>query len=118
MATSTLLRSSTASAWRRKDSCASVAVATRASRKSIGCLPAFAPLPMGTRSVSQAIVAAVLLAAPAGAQRVRGTVADSATREAIAGAVVSLTDAADKFLARSVADGAGGFSLPRISGAA
>jgi hypothetical protein len=63
-----------------------------------------------------ALLAAEAANNAAGAQRVHGTVADSATVEKIAGAVVTLTDSAGAFLSRSVADAEGNFSVMRMAG--
>lgn len=48
------------------------------------------------------------------AQRVRGTLTDSSTREPVRGAVVSLTDSAGRFLSRTLADENGRYSVPRV----
>src|SRR4051812_43342294 len=126
MGTFTPPRSSTVSGWRRRDSCASDAVVTRARMKSIVSSKEFTLSRAGARSpaarvarcVVLALVASAALVAPAAAQRVLGTVRDSGTNEPIRGAVVSLADAAGKFLSRSIADTGGRFSVPRLAGAA
>ena len=64
------------------------------------------------------IVAAGLAAVPAHAQRVTGTVRDSASDQPIRGVVITLTDSAGRFLARSVSDTTGRFAVPRMTGAA
>ena len=48
------------------------------------------------------------------AQRVRGTLTDSSTHEAIAGAVVTISDSAGRFLARGIAGAEGRFDVPRF----
>lgn len=60
--------------------------------------------------------AAGMLAAtnPAAAQRVRGVIHDSATREPVNGAVVSLTDASGNVLARVIAGIDGRFAVARL----
>jgi carboxypeptidase family protein len=62
-------------------------------------------------------VALVLCAGAAAAQRVRGTVRDSLSRQPIGGAVVWLTDGGGKFLARSIADERGQFAVIHVAGA-
>ena len=57
-----------------------------------------------------AFIAVVAAMHPARAQRVRGTLSDSATGEAITGAVVSVLDSAGKFVSRSIADDKGVFA--------
>lgn len=71
---------------------------------------------VGARTIA---IALVWLAAgrSATAQRVSGTVHDSTNGAAVGGVVVWLTDKADNFLARSVGDSAGRFSVMRLSGA-
>src|SRR5690242_18794778 len=64
-----------------------------------------------------ALVAALAAIAPAQAQRVRGTLTDSATREPVSGAVVSLLDSAGQFVSRTIADEQGRFSAARLRGA-
>jgi hypothetical protein len=51
-------------------------------------------------------------ASAAHAQRVRGTVTDHITSDAVSGAVVVLTDSAGRQLSRTIADANGRFSLP------
>ncbi|MDB4876844.1 MAG: hypothetical protein JWM41_3290 [Gemmatimonadetes bacterium] len=63
-------------------------------------------------------LSAVVATTPAAAQRVRGTVRDSASGEPIPGAVVWLTDSAGNFLARSVGDEKGRFAVMRLVGSA
>lgn len=62
------------------------------------------------------MIAAALIAtgATAQGQRVRGALTDSATREPVGGAVVSLADSAGRFLSRVIANEAGLYSVPRI----
>ena len=57
-------------------------------------------------------------ATAASAQRVRGVLRDSASGEAIAGAVVWATDSAGRFLARTVSIDSGAFAVPRLVGTA
>jgi len=64
-----------------------------------------------------AVAAAALVPAIAGAQSVHGTVRDSASRDAIGGAVVTLSDSAGHFLSRSLADAQGKFAVLRVLGA-
>ena len=64
-----------------------------------------------------ASAALVLSAGGAAAQRVRGTVRDSLSRQPIGGAVVWLTDGAGKFLSRSIADEHGQFAVIHVAGA-
>ena len=61
----------------------------------------------------------LLAASPASAraQRVHGTVRDSLTGIPIAGAVVWLADSAGAFLARSIGDETGKFTVMRLAGA-
>jgi hypothetical protein len=61
---------------------------------------------------------AIAAATSAGAQRVRGVVRDSASGEPIPGVVVSLTDSAGNFLARSIGDEKGQFAVMRLAGSA
>jgi hypothetical protein len=61
---------------------------------------------------------AIALCAPlnsALAQRVRGSVSDSTTREPVAGAVVTISDSAGRFLVRGIAGADGVFNLPRLT---
>jgi hypothetical protein len=62
-------------------------------------------------------VALALSASAAGAQRVRGVVRDSLSRQPVGGAVVWLTDGGGKFLARSIADEHGQFAVIHVAGA-
>ncbi len=72
---------------------------------------------MRKRIVGAALVA-LAAASPrsALAQRVHGVLTDSVTHEAIAGAVVSISDSTGKFLARGIAGGDGRFDVPRFAG--
>src|SRR3954469_10195796 len=54
---------------------------------------------------------------PAQAQRVRGTLTDSATREPVSGAVVSVLDSAGQFLSRTIADDKGRYAAALLRGA-
>ena len=63
------------------------------------------------------LVAAFAATTPALAQRVRGTLKDSATREPVTGAVVTTTDSAGTLLSRSVSDERGKFDVYRLRGA-
>jgi len=71
------------------------------------------------RAFAALLAAAVLAlsARAAEAQRVRGTVRDSLSRQPIGGAVVWLTDGGGKFLARSMADEHGQFAVIHVAGA-
>ena len=66
-----------------------------------------------------ALVAATAAIAPrpAHAQRVRGTLTDSATGEPVSGAVVSVLDSAGQFVSRTIADDKGRYSAARLRGA-
>ncbi len=66
------------------------------------------------RSLVVGAVLTALAAAPALAQRVRGTLTDSSTREPITGAVVTISDSAGRFLARGIAGADGRFDVPRF----
>jgi len=66
------------------------------------------------RSLIVGAVLAALSAAPALAQRVRGTLTDSSTHEPITGAVVTIADSAGHFLARGIAGADGHFDVPRF----
>ena len=72
---------------------------------------------MVRRRVAAAVIAATTalasLALPAGAQRVAGTVRDSASREPIAGAAVLLLDAHGVVVARTLSSALGRFGAPR-----
>ncbi|MGH7621343.1 MAG: carboxypeptidase regulatory-like domain-containing protein, partial [Gemmatimonadaceae bacterium] len=71
---------------------------------------------MVRRRVAAAVGAALALALaalPAAAQRVVGTVRDSASREPIAGAAVLLLDANGVIVARTISSALGQFSAPR-----
>ena len=73
---------------------------------------------MGARSgLLPLFVATCLATTPVLAQSVRGTLRDSATRERVSGALVTLTDSAGAFLSRSVSDSAGRFSVARFGAA-
>jgi hypothetical protein len=63
------------------------------------------------------LVAAFAATSPAPAQRVRGTLKDSLTSEPVIGAVITTSDSAGKFLARTVSDDSGQFSVYRMRGA-
>jgi len=63
------------------------------------------------------VVAALAATTPALAQRVRGTLKDSATSEPISGAVISSTDARGTFLSRTVSDENGRFDVYKVRGA-
>jgi hypothetical protein len=52
------------------------------------------------------------------AQRLRGVVRDSLTREPVGGAVLTVSDSAGRFLARGVANAAGEFAVFRLDGSA
>jgi hypothetical protein len=66
------------------------------------------------RSLVVGAVLTVLAAANALAQRVRGTLTDSSTREPITGAVVTIADSTGRFLARGIAGADGRFDVPRF----
>jgi hypothetical protein len=68
------------------------------------------------RSLFVGAALAVVAATPALAQRVRGTLTDSSTREPVTGAVVTISDSAGRFLARGIAGGDGRFDVPRLPG--
>lgn len=72
------------------------------------------------RVVSLLIVTCALAvaAAPAAAQRVRGTARDSVTGQPVSGVVAWVSDSAGKFLARSIGDDAGAFAVMRLPGSA
>jgi hypothetical protein len=76
---------------------------------------------MGARraAVLLALVAATAaIASPAmQAQRVRGTLTDSASGEPVSGAVVSVLDSTGQFLSRTIADDKGRFAAARLRGA-
>lgn len=61
-----------------------------------------------------ACVAALAAVSPARAQRVRGLLTDSATREPVGGAVVMLTDSAGGFLSRVLSGPDGAYNVPRL----
>jgi hypothetical protein len=70
---------------------------------------------VSARSGKLVIFVATLAAThPTLAQSVRGTLRDSATREPIPGAVVTITDSVGAFLARSISDEVGRFSVARL----
>ena len=73
--------------------------------------------PGRTFAAQLAGAALVLSAGAAAAQRVRGTVRDSLSRQPIGGAVVWLTDGGGKFLSRSIADEHGQFAVIHVAGA-
>jgi hypothetical protein len=64
-----------------------------------------------------ALVATTAAIVPAQAQRVRGTLTDSATGEPVSGAVVSVLDSAGQFVSRTIADDKGHFAAARLRGA-
>jgi hypothetical protein len=66
------------------------------------------------RSLVVGAVLTALAAANALAQRVRGTLTDSSTREPITGAVVTIADSTGRFLARGIAGADGRFDVPRF----
>jgi len=66
------------------------------------------------RSVVVGAVLTALAAANGLAQRVRGTLTDSSTREPITGAVVTISDSTGRFLARGIAGADGRFDVPRF----
>jgi hypothetical protein len=66
------------------------------------------------RSLVVGAVLTALAAANALAQRVRGTLTDSSTREPVTGAVVTIADSTGRFLARGVAGADGRFDVPRF----
>jgi hypothetical protein len=75
----------------------------------------------GVTALARAAAASLVLATAASiaaAQRVRGTVRDSLSRQPLGGAVVWLTDPGGKFLSRSIADENGRFAVIRLIGAA
>ena len=74
--------------------------------------------PAVRKAAAVALIAALAASTPASAQRVRGSVTDSATGEKISGTVVTLTDSAGAFLARSIADADGKFAVLRLVGTA
>ncbi len=63
-----------------------------------------------------AAIASIAVAPRASAQRVRGTLTDSVTREPIRGAVVTLTDSAGNMLSRGIADMSGAWSAIAMKG--
>src|SRR4051812_35863838 len=67
-------------------------------------------------TIAGVTLAALVAMSTAGAQRVRGTLTDSVTREVIPGAVVILLDSAARSLSRSIADTRGEYSVPRYLG--
>lgn len=72
---------------------------------------------MGARSATILALAALAAASRSlGAQRVRGALTDSATREPVAGAVVTVLDSAGNYLARSIADASGKYAVLRVAG--
>jgi hypothetical protein len=66
------------------------------------------------RSLVAGAALTALAAANALAQRVRGTLTDSSTREPITGAVVTIADSTGRFLARGIAGADGRFDVPRF----
>ena len=66
------------------------------------------------RRLLSAIGALVSVASPVSAQRMRGVLTDSATREPIAGALITLSDAKGAFLAHGISDPSGVFSVIRL----
>ncbi len=68
------------------------------------------------RSLVIGAALAALIAAPVHAQRLRGTLTDSSTREPVTGAVVTVSDSAGRFLARGIAGADGHFDVPRFPG--
>ena len=60
------------------------------------------------------IGALMSVASTASAQRIRGVLTDSATREPIAGALVTLSDAKGAFLAHGISDPNGAFAVIRF----
>jgi protocatechuate 3,4-dioxygenase beta subunit len=73
------------------------------------------------RTVRHLTIALALTTAalqPTAAQRVRGTVRDSASARPIPGAVVWIADSAGGFLARAVGGADGSFAVPRFAGSA
>lgn len=67
---------------------------------------------LGRRTVMRHLLAAtVLVATPLGAQGVRGTVMDQASRQPIAGAVVFLLDASNAVVARDLTNESGSYRL-------
>lgn len=66
------------------------------------------------RSLVVGAVLTALAAANAFAQRVRGTLTDSSTREPVTGAVVTIADSTGRFLARGIAGADGRFDVPRF----
>ncbi|MFI5227955.1 MAG: carboxypeptidase-like regulatory domain-containing protein [Gemmatimonadales bacterium] len=72
---------------------------------------------LAVASLALALTGTVLSPTGAAAQRVRGTVRDSLSRQPLAGAVVWLTDGGGKFLARALADENGQFAVIRVIGA-
>ncbi len=68
------------------------------------------------KRVAAAAFVALAAASPALAQRVRGALTDSVTREPVTGAVVTISDSAGKYLARGIAGGDGRFDIPRFPG--
>ena len=66
-----------------------------------------------------ALIAAGAAIAPARAQaqRVRGTLTDSSSREPVSGAVVSVLDSAGQFVSRTIADDKGRFTAALLRGA-
>ncbi|HEU4786877.1 MAG TPA: carboxypeptidase-like regulatory domain-containing protein [Gemmatimonadaceae bacterium] len=70
------------------------------------------------RHVTTALTLTTAALQPAAAQRVRGTVRDSASAQPIPGAVVWVADSAGGFLARAVGGPDGSFAVPRFAGSA
>lgn len=60
----------------------------------------------------------MVAATPARAQRLNGTLTDSATNEEISGAVVSLTDSTGRNYVRAISDSSGAFVVTRFAGPA
>jgi hypothetical protein len=88
---------------------------------STACAPSRAVVRSGAvRSSIAALTvcaALVLASASAQAQRVRGTLTDSATREPVSGAVVTISDSTGRFLARVIGAQDGRYSAPLMPGA-
>src|SRR6476646_578194 len=70
----------------------------------------------GRIALVAAIAAISLPLGAAQAQRVRGTLTDSATGEPVTGAVVSVLDSAGQFLSRTIADDRGRYAAARFRG--
>jgi hypothetical protein len=57
----------------------------------------------------------VMVSTPVHAQRIRGTLTDSATHEPLGGALITLTDAKGAYLSRAISDPTGVYAVMRLS---